>query len=126
ARMCAQGGLAMSTDEIANTVRSTSTDTVGRSLNTVGQHHFIIDSASLHEEISSGDAFLAGISSCGVNVVEAAARETGVPLARTEVTIDGIRKRQDPTLFDRIEIRFTLVGPSQSQADELVGIWQKR
>ena len=116
----------MTDNEIVNTVRSTSTSTVGRSLNTVGQHHFIIDSASLHEEISSGDAFLAGISSCGVNVVEAAARETGVPLARTEVTIDGIRKRQDPTIFDRIEVQFTLVGPNQAEAEALVGIWQKR
>ncbi|HLH74273.1 MAG TPA: OsmC family protein [Chloroflexota bacterium] len=116
----------MSDNKIVNTVRSYSSGTVGRSLNAVGHHHFILDSATLNEEITSGDAFLAGISSCGVNMVEATARDTGVPLVRTEVTIDGVRTRQDPTFFERIDVRFRLIGPSQQQANALVDNWQKR
>src|SRR5207302_257856 len=78
------------------------------------------DSPSLGEEITSGDAFLSGISSCGVNLVEAAAQETGVTLHRIEVTIDGIRLRSNPTSFEKIELRFILTGPSQEQAEALV------
>ena len=77
------------------------------------------------EEITSTDAFLAGISSCGVNVVETAARENGVALTRTDVTISGMRTRHDPSVFERIDLQFVLVGPSQSEAENLVGIWQK-
>ena len=39
--------------------------------------HLAIDSPQLGEEITSGDAFLAGISSCGVNLSERAAEELG-------------------------------------------------
>src|SRR5215211_3576095 len=81
---------------LVNSVHSYSSGTVGRSLNTVGHHHFVIDSPTLGEEITSGDAFLAGISSCGVNLVERAAQELGVPVQRTEVTIDGLRDRDAP------------------------------
>ena len=106
---------------LVNTVRSYSSGIVGRSVNTVGHHHFIIDSPTLAEEITSGDAFLAGISSCGVNLVERVAQELGVPVQRTEVTIEGLRDRDAPSTFARIGLRFRLVGPSQEQAETLVG-----
>jgi uncharacterized OsmC-like protein len=112
----------MSDEYTVNSVRSTSSGTVGRSLNTVGRHHFIIDSPTLAEEITSGDAFLAGISSCGVNLVERVAQELSIPVQRTEVTIDGYRNRQrTPAQFEWIDLRFTLVGPTQEQAEVLVG-----
>src|SRR5580700_706347 len=115
------------TDEyVVNTVRSSSSGTVGRSLNTVKNHHFVIDSPSIGEEITSGDAFLAGISSCGVNLVEGLAQETGVPLRRTEVTIDGIRNRRDTSVFERIELRFVMSGVSQDQAEALVESYKRR
>ena len=116
----------MSDERLVNTVRSYSSGTVGRSLNTVGRHHFVIDSPTLGEEITSGDAFLAGISSCGVNLVEAAAQESGVSLQRTDVTIDGIRLRSNPTSFEKIMMRFELTGPSQEQAEALVRRYQDR
>jgi uncharacterized OsmC-like protein len=115
------------TDEyVVNTVRSYSSGTIGRSLNTVKSHHFVIDSPTIGEEITSGDAFLAGISSCGVNLVEGAARDSGVPLRRTEVTIDGVRTRRDPSVFDRIDLRFVLAGPTQDQAETLVETYKRR
>jgi len=116
----------MSDERLVNTVRSYSSGTVGRSLNTVGRHHFVIDSPTLGEEITSGDAFLAGISSCGVNLVEAAAQESGGSLQRTYVTIDGIRLRSNPTPFENIVMRFELTGPRQEQAEALVRRYQDR
>jgi uncharacterized OsmC-like protein len=111
----------MSEQFLVNTVRSYSSGTVGRSLNTVRDHHFVIDSPTIGEEITSGDAFLAGISSCGVTLVERAARDMGIPLQRMEVTIDGLRNRQSPTSFARMDLRFRLVGVSPEQAETLVG-----
>lgn len=105
---------------VVNSVRSYSSGTVGRSLNTVGHHHFVIDSPSIGEEITSADAFLAGISSCGVTLVERAAQADSIPLQRMEVTIEGVRDRSRPPAFERIEMRFRLVGVSQEQAEALV------
>lgn len=101
-------------------VHSSSSGTVGRSLNAIRQHHVVIDSPSINEEITSGEAFLAGISSCGVTLVERAAQELGIPLARTEVTIEGVRSPDRPA-FDQITLRFALFGVSQEQAETLVG-----
>ena len=111
----------MSEQYTVNAVRSYSSGIPGRSLNSVGHHHFVIDSPQLAEEITSADAFLAGISSCGVNLVERVARETDVPVKRMEVTIEGIRNQRNPSTFERIDLRFALVGPSQEQAEALVG-----
>ncbi len=101
------------------TVRSYSSGVVGRSLNTIRQHHLVIDSPSLSEEITSGEAFLAGISSCGVTLVERAAVELGLPLARVEVTIDGYRDPDAPR-FARIDMRFMLHGVDAEQGRALV------
>ena len=111
----------MSEQHLVNSVRSYSSGTVGRSLNTVRNHHFVIDSPTLGEALTSGDAFLAGISSCGVNLVERAAQDAGIPVRRMEVTIDGLRERQNPATFARIDLHFTLVGPTREQAEQLVG-----
>jgi uncharacterized OsmC-like protein len=116
----------MTEEYVVNSVRSYSSGTVGRSLNTVRNHHFVIDSPSIGEEIGSGDAFLSGISSCGVNLVEVLARDTGVPLRRTEVTIDGLRSLEDTSVFARIDLRFVLSGPTREQAEFLVDSYKKR
>jgi uncharacterized OsmC-like protein len=116
----------MSEEYLVNSVRSYSSGIVGRSLNAVGTHHWVIDSPTLGEEITSGDAFLAGISSCGVNLVEGAAREAGIPLRHTEVVIEGKRSRQNPTSFARIDLHFTLTGPTPEQARSLVDEYQRR
>jgi uncharacterized OsmC-like protein len=43
-----------------------------------------------------------------------------VPVQRMEVTIEGRREKQNPTSFARIDMRFTLTGPSQEQAEAVV------
>lgn len=109
----------MSEPDIVNVVRSSSSGTPGRSLNTAGRHQFAIDSPQLAEEITSADAFLAGISSCGVNLVERAAREQNVPLRHMTVTIEGLRRRDRPADFARVRMRFEMTGPDQAQAEAL-------
>ena len=111
----------MSEQYIVNTVRSSSSGTPGRSLNAIGRHQLIIDSPQLAEEITSGEAFLAGISSCGVNLVERAAREANLLVRHMEVTIEGRRDRQRASDFDQISLHFRLHGPTQEQAEYLVG-----
>lgn len=115
----------MAEQYLVNTVRSMSSGTVGRSLNTVRNHHFVIDSPSIGEEITSGDAFLAGVSSCGVTLIERAAQDLGIPLRRMDVTIEGFRDRSAPASFARVDMRFRLVGVTQEQADILVGRYRE-
>lgn len=110
----------MSDDFLVTSVRSYSSGTVGRSLNTAGTHHFVVDSPTLGEEITSGDVFLAGLSSCGVNLIEGAARDLDMPLARIEVTIDGKRHPDTPSEFAHVDMGFTLSGVTAAQAEELV------
>jgi len=111
---------------VVTSVRSTSSGTVGRSLNAIRNHHVVIDSPTIVEAVTSGEAFLAGISSCGVNLIEVAARDEGVPLARLEVEIDGLRDPAAPGNFARVDMRFRLAGVSQAQAEALVQIYQER
>lgn len=119
----------MSEDRLVNRVRSYSSGTPGRSLNNVRNHHFVIDeppyAGGPGEEITPADAFLAGVSSCGVLLVESFARREGVPLERAEATIEGVRARANPVDFESISMRFELVGPDQAQAEQLVAYYQK-
>lgn len=110
----------MSDEFIATSVRSYSAGLVGRSLNTARNQHFVIDSPTIGEALGSGEAFLAGVSSCGVTLCENAARQMGVPLQRMEVTIDGLREKDRPANFARVEMRFTLYGVDREQAEAIV------
>jgi uncharacterized OsmC-like protein len=105
---------------LVTSVRSYSSGIVGRSLNTARNQHFVIDSPTIGEALGSGEAFLAGVSSCGVTLCERAAQELGIPVARMEVTIDGLREPQNPTTFARIDMTFTLHGPDQERAEAVV------
>src|ERR1700736_5896563 len=111
----------MSTDDLViNRVHSASTSTPGRAINKVRDHELVIDEPT-HlggpgEQITPAEAFLAGVSACGVLLVQGRARDAGVRLEKVEATIEGVRHRSDTSTFQRIEIRFRLSGPSQAQA----------
>ncbi len=114
----------MSENVLVNRVRSYTSGTPGRSLNNVRDHHFVIDEPPYvggpGEEITPADAFLAGVSACGVLLVETFARKESIPLQRAEAVIEGIRNASDTSRFERIAIHFTIAGPTQRQAEELV------
>ncbi|TMD63646.1 MAG: hypothetical protein E6I84_15245 [Chloroflexi bacterium] len=111
-------------DPVINRVHSASTATMGRSLNQVRNHQLVIDEPT-HlggpgEEITPADAFLAGVSACGVLLVQGRARDSGVQLDRIAVDLEAVRDRKDTSVFQRIDMLFRLTGPSQPEAVQLV------
>jgi uncharacterized OsmC-like protein len=115
----------MSSDDLViNRVHSASTDVAGRSINRVRENEFVIDEPT-HlggpgEQITPADAFLSGVAACGVLMVQGRARNTGVRLDRIEADLEAIRQRSDTSVFQRIELRFRLSGPTPAEADGLV------
>jgi len=115
----------MSADElVVNRVQSASTATPGRAVNQVRNHQLVIDEPT-HlggpgEQITPAEAFLAGVSACGVLLVQGKARDSGLRLDRVQVTIEGVRHRRDTSVFQRIVMGFRLSGPTREQAIDLV------
>ena len=120
----------MSDSTMVNQVRSYSSGTPGRCLNQVRGHHFVIDeppyAGGPGEEITPADAFLAGVSACGILLVESFAQKEGIPFQRGEASISGFRETSDPSRFQRVQMQFTLVGPSRAQAEMLVERYKGR
>lgn len=111
----------MADEWIVNTVRSTTTNVHGRTLNSARVHHFIIDGPSKpNEEIVSMEAFLAGISSCATHLLEDFAEDENLPLQRVNVTIQAVRPAGEPNRFDHISLHIETVGPSKDQAEHLI------
>ena len=78
------------------------------------------------DALTNSEAFLAGISSCGVTLIETHAQETGIPLTRIDVTIEGVRTAAEPTRFAGMTMTFELAGVSATQAAELVETYRGR
>ena len=111
-------------DLIINRVQSRSTSTPGRSMSEIRQHQLVIDEPT-HlggpgQEITPADAFLAGVSACGVLLVQGRARDTKVRLDAIDVQLEAVRHRSDTSVFQRIEMVMRLSGPTPAQAVELV------
>ncbi|HZV48701.1 MAG TPA: OsmC family protein [Candidatus Dormibacteraeota bacterium] len=119
----------MAQPTLVNRVRSYSTGTPGRCLNQARTHHFVIDEPPYRggsgEEITPAEAFLAGISACGVLLIEGYAREDGVPLDRVEVEIEATRNVGDPSTFAGVRMRFRLAGADPDRARTLVRRYQE-
>ena len=111
----------MSSDKV-DTIRSSSSGTIGRAVNEVRGQRLVLDSSSRPQPdaFTNSEAFLAGVSSCGVTLIEGHASQAGIPLKRMAVTIEGVRSGSDPTRFASIAMRFELAGVSQGQAEELI------
>jgi uncharacterized OsmC-like protein len=110
-----------------DTVRSYSSGTPGRSINSARHNHFVLDSPSgPNEALTNGEAFLAGVSSCGVTLIEKYALEKKVPLKGMQVAIEGIRSDAEPNRFQCVNVSFEIWGVTQSEAEELVEVWKSR
>ena len=110
-----------------DTVRSYSSGTPGRSLNSARHNHFVLDSPSgPNEALTNGEAFLAGISSCGVTLIEKYALEKKLPLKGMQVAIEGIRSDAEPNRFQCVNVSFEVWGVTQDVAEELVEVWKSR
>lgn len=110
-----------------DTVRSFSSGTPGRSLNSARHQHFVLDSPSgPNEALTNGEAFLAGISSCGVTLIEKYALEQKIPLKGMQAAIEGIRTDAEPNRFQCINVSFEIWGVNQQEAEALVEVWKSR
>ena len=110
------------------TIRSTSSGTIGRAVSLARGQRLVLDSSShpQADALTNSEAFLAGVSSCGVTLIEGYAREKGVPVKRMDVTIEGLRTAEDPTRFASVSMRFEIAGVSQAQAEDLVKTYRSR
>jgi uncharacterized OsmC-like protein len=106
-----------------------STDVFGRVLCHAREQHFVIDGPVWNdcpgEALTPGEAFLAGVAACGVELAEVIARDDGIELGRVAVEVHGVVDRQQPvredlTVFNRVRLRFEVEGTSQEQAESLV------
>lgn len=102
------------------------TDTYGRYLCTVREHHFVSDGPAFRglpaEEVTPAELFLSGIAACGVELVQVCAREEGLPLrsATCEISADGRATSTARTVFESVRLGFVLEGVSEEQGLHLV------
>jgi uncharacterized OsmC-like protein len=117
------------TDVRRYAVDARSTDTFGRVLCSSRSHHFVAD-GPIHngcpgEELTPAELFLAGVASCGVELIQVVARDEGVPLTGVRTTISGEITpdrpvRPDVSVFNRVRLHLELGGVTPDQGDLLV------
>jgi len=116
-------------------VRARSTDVFGRVLCSAREHHFIVDGPVQNgcpgEEVTPPEAFLAGVASCGVELLHVIAKADGIPLGRVAATINatvdrGNQPRPDVTVFNSVRLRLTLSGTDAARAAALVEGFKRR
>jgi uncharacterized OsmC-like protein len=109
------------------TVRSSSSGLIGRAVSRTRRVSLVLDSSTHPKDdaLTNSEAFLAGVSSCGVTLIEMYARETGVPVKEMHVTIEGARTPPEPR-FASVSMSFEIVGVDQAQAEALVETYKSR
>ena len=106
-----------------------STDTFGRVMCSVRDHHYVIDGPVQNgcpgEEVTPGELFLSAVASCGVELLQVIARTEGLPLQGIAVTIAGEMDRAKPvradvSLFNSVSLEFQMQGVTSDEAKVLV------
>ena len=106
-----------------------STDVFGRVLCGVRDHHFIIDgpvqNGAPGEEVTPVEAFLSAVAACGVELIQAIARNKQFPLRSVAVRMHGIldranQARPDVRTLNSVTLDFTFAGVDDPQAAALV------
>ena len=116
-------------------VEARSTDTFGRVLARARDQHFVVDGPAQNgcpgEALTPAELFLAGVATCGVELVAVIARDTGVALGAVRVSARGMIDRARPvrgdvSIFNSVAIEFTLAGVSRPEGEELVAAFKRR
>ena len=112
-----------------------STDTHGRVLCSVRNHHFIVDgpvqNGAPGEEVTPAELFLTGIAACGVELVQAFAKTESIPLRAINVDISGTLDRANPvrkdlSVFNTVQVNFHLAGVTTAQGATLIDRFKGR
>jgi uncharacterized OsmC-like protein len=116
-------------------VDAQSTDTFGRVLWSCRNQHFIAD-GPVHngcpgEAVTPAELFLAGIASCGIELLQVIARDEKATLESTSVEIAGEIDPTDPvrsdlSVFNSVRIAFRLTGVAEDEAARLVERFKRR
>jgi uncharacterized OsmC-like protein len=116
-------------------VRARSTDTFGRVLWSCRDQHYVAD-GPVHngcpgEAITPAELFLAGVASCGVELLQVIARADDVPLEAASVEIAGEIDpsnpvRPDLSVFNSVRLAFRLSGVTEDEAAHLVERFKRR
>jgi uncharacterized OsmC-like protein len=116
-------------------VAARTTDVFGRVLCNARTHHFVVDGPVQNgcpgEELTPPELFLSSVASCGVELVQVIARDTNVQIGPVSVTVHGVvdRSRQartDVTLFNSVQMDFTVQDTDGSSAAALVEGFKRR
>ena len=123
------------TDVREYSVHADSTNTFGRVLATARNHHFIVDGPVLNgcpgEAVNPAELFLAGVATCGVELVQVIAKEKSIALKGVVADIQGIQDRSNPprsdvSLFNSVRLHFRISGVTEPQGRELVEAFKRR
>ena len=112
-----------------------STDTFGRVLCRARAQHFVVDGPVQNgcpgEALSPAELFLAGVATCGVELVQVIAKDQGVPVQAVSATIEALQDRGRPprpdvSLFNTVRLEFHLQGVTLEQGTQLIDSFKRR
>lgn len=116
-------------------VEARSTDVFGRVLWSCRDQHFVAD-GPVHngcpgEAVTPAELFLAGVASCGVELLQVLAKANDIPLGDVQASIDGWLDpanpvRDDVNVFNAVTLRLELSGVDEPQARDLVEGFKRR
>jgi uncharacterized OsmC-like protein len=116
-------------------ISARSTDTLGRVLWSCREQHFVADGPVQNgcpgEAVTPAELFLAGIATCGVELVQVIARQDGTSIGALRVEVEGVLDperpvREDVRVFNSVRLGFELEGVDEPRARELVEGFKRR
>lgn len=115
--------------------RAASTNTFGRVLCSVRDHHFVVDGPVQNgcpgEEVTPAEFFLSGVAACGVELIQMLAKSQSIALEGIAVKIEGRMDRSNPvrpdiSLFNSVRLQFQMKGVTNDSAKQLVEAFKGR
>jgi uncharacterized OsmC-like protein len=116
-------------------VSGQSTDTFGRVLCSARNHHFVVDGPVQNgcpgEALTPPEAFLASIAACGVELAQVIAKEDAIPVGDIRASIfarvdRGNPVRSDVTVFNEVQVSFSIGGVTPAQGMAIVEKFKRR
>ena len=116
-------------------IAARSTDTFGRVLWSCRDQHFVADGPVQNgcpgEAVTPAELFLAGIATCGVELVQVLGKDAGVEVSGVSADVRGVLDpsrpvRDDVRVFNSVRIRFEVSGVDVAAARELVEGFKRR
>src|SRR5437660_3609259 len=111
------------------------TDTFGRVLCAARDQHFVVDGPVQNgcpgEAVTPPEIFLAGVATCGVELLQVIARDESIPLRSVSAQIEGWIDREHPVrtdvmVFNGARLNLVLDGVTREQAEGLVQKFKSR